>query len=160
MEAFALARVMHMLGVVLWIGGVAFVTTVLLPAVGRIKHPGERIAFFTEIERGFARQARITTVLTGASGFWLTALLHAWPRFHTPAYWWMTAMVGVWALFTVMLFVLEPMFLHRWFESRAQHDPEGTFRLVQRLHWGLLLVSLLTIAGAVAGAHGWLLGVG
>lgn len=33
MNEFALARVLHVLGVVLWIGGVAMVTTVLLPAV-------------------------------------------------------------------------------------------------------------------------------
>ena len=31
MNEFAFARVLHVLGVVLWIGGVAMVTTVLLP---------------------------------------------------------------------------------------------------------------------------------
>jgi hypothetical protein len=27
--------------------------------------------------------------------------------------------------------------------------------LVQRLHWALLLASLIAVAGAVAGSHGW-----
>jgi uncharacterized membrane protein len=37
MDPAIAARALHVLGVVLWIGGVAFVTTVLLPAVRRIK---------------------------------------------------------------------------------------------------------------------------
>ena len=41
----------------LWIGGVAMVTTGLLPAVRRFKSPAERIAFFVTIERRFAWQA-------------------------------------------------------------------------------------------------------
>lgn len=67
------------------------------------------------------------------------------------------AMVLVWALFTLVLFVLEPLFLHRWFSERVRHHPESTFTLVTRLHWVLLGISLVTVAGAVAGSHGYLL---
>ena len=62
---FILARVVHVLGVVLWIGGVAFVTTVLLPALRRTADPARRLALFEELEGRFAFQARIVTVLTG-----------------------------------------------------------------------------------------------
>lgn len=65
MEEMTIARVLHVLGVVLWIGGVAMVTTVLLPAAKRIKAPAERVLFFETVERGFGRQARITTLVTG-----------------------------------------------------------------------------------------------
>ena len=34
---------------------------------------------------------------------------------------------------------------------------ESTFTLVTRLHWVLLAMSLVTVAGAVAGSHGYLL---
>ena len=51
MNEFVLARVLHVLGVVLWIGGVAMVTTVLLPSVRRMKTPEERVAFFEAVER-------------------------------------------------------------------------------------------------------------
>ena len=156
MNEFALARTLHVLGVILWIGGVAFVTTVLLPAVGRLKTPDERVAFFENIEQGFARQARVTTLLTGLSGLWLVHLLGAWGRFGSTAFWWMHAMVAIWALFTLMLFVLEPLVLHRWFLERARRDPEGTFRRIQRLHWLLLSASFFPAAGAAAGSHGGL----
>ena len=77
-----------------------------------------------------------------------------WARFASARFWWMHGMVLVWLVFTVMLFALEPRALDRWFEARAERDPEGTFRLVQRLHYGLLTASLITVLGAVAGSHG------
>ena len=40
--------------------------------------------------------------------------------------------------------------------ERAQRDPAGTFRRIERLHRVLLTISLVTVLGAVAGAHGWL----
>jgi hypothetical protein len=60
----------------------------------------------------------------------------------------------VWIFFTIMLFVAEPLFLHRWFRTRAERDPEGTFALIWYLHWAMLAVSLVTVLGAVAGSHG------
>ena len=54
----------------------------------------------------------------------------------------------------IVLFVLEPLFLHDWFRRRTARDATATLRLVHRLHIGLLVLSLVTIAGAVAGAHG------
>ena len=62
----------------------------------------------------------------------------------------------VWLLFTLMLFVAEPLFLHRYFHARALVAPEPTFRLVERLHRLLLALSVLTVLGAVAGSHGFL----
>jgi uncharacterized membrane protein len=142
--------------VVLWIGGVAMVTTVLLPAAGRTKTSGERVSFFEAVERGFARQARITALVTGLSGLYLVYRLDLWRRFAQIEFWWMHAMVAVWAIFTLVLFVLEPLFLHRWLLERARRDPDSTFAGMARLHWLLLVVSLITVAGAVAGSHGYL----
>lgn len=158
MDDYYLARVLHVVGVVLWIGGVAFVTAVLLPAVKQMREPAERVEFFERMESGFARQARLTTLLTGLSGFYLVHSLGAWGRFADVHYWWMHAMVLVWGVFTLMLFVLEPLWLHRWFQARAQRDPEGTFSIIARMHWALLAASVITIAGAVAGSHGWIFG--
>jgi len=48
MNELALARV---LGVVLWIGRVAMVATVLLPAVQHYVNPGEQVEFFEDDDR-------------------------------------------------------------------------------------------------------------
>ena len=149
-----LARALHVLGVVLWIGGVGFVTTVLLPSVRRMKDPAERVAFFEAVEGRFAWQARATTLLVGGSGLYLVHAWDLWHRFAMAEYWWMHAMVLVWAIFSLMLFVAEPLFLHRWFLSRAAEKPAETFRLIQTLHWVLLTISLVTVFGATLGSHG------
>ena len=156
MESFVIARVLHVLGVVLWIGGVAMVTTVLLPAVRRMTEPEDRVRFFEEVERRFAGQARVTTLLTGLTGLYLVYRMDAWRWFLEPERWYLHGMVAIWALFTLLLFVLEPLFLHRLFLERARHDPEGTFRFIQIMHIALLSLSLIALLGGVAGAHGWL----
>ncbi|HXF15820.1 MAG TPA: hypothetical protein VN496_02390 [Burkholderiales bacterium] len=155
MADYFLVRALHIVGVVLWIGGVAFVTLVLLPAVKRLRMPVERVEFFEQVEAGFSRQAKFTTLLTGLSGFYLVHRLNAWQRFGDAQFWWMHAMVLVWVAFTLVLFVLEPWWLHRWFKARAQRDADGTFSIIARAHWALLAVSLITIAAAAAGSHGW-----
>jgi uncharacterized membrane protein len=151
------ARALHVLAVVLWIGGVGFVTTVMLPALRLLKSGEERLAFFDALERRFASQARITTVLAGLTGLYMLVRLDLWDRFLVASFWWMHAMVSVWLLFTLMLFVAEPVFFHRWLLLRATTAPEATFRLVERLHRFLLTLSIITVLGAVAGSHGFLL---
>lgn len=150
----ALARVIHVLAVVAWIGGVAMVTTVLLPAIRRSYPPDQRIAVFHRLEARFAQQARVTTVLAGASGFYMTWRFDAWTRFQSADFWWMHAMVLMWLVFTAMLFVLEPLVLEPALERRAIADADKTYRLIEWLHRFLLGFSLLTVAGAVAGTVG------
>jgi uncharacterized membrane protein len=157
MNEVAIARALHVTAIVFWIGGVAMVTTILLPAVRRLKSPPDRIAFFTVLEKKFAWQSRGSTLIAGLSGFYMIDRLELWYRFASPAFWWMHAMVGIWLVFTLMLFVLEPLFLHRWFLIRAEAAPESTFTLIQRLHWVLLALGLITILGATAGSHGFFL---
>jgi uncharacterized membrane protein len=156
MDDVTIARAIHVLAIVFWIGGVAMVTTVLLPAVQRFKSAEERVAFFERVERRFAWQARVTTLIAGVSGFYMVDRLGLWTSFFSIEYWWLIAMVSIWLLFTAMLFAAEPLFLNRWFEERAKLAPESTFVLIQRLHWVLLILSLITIFGAVAGTMGYL----
>ncbi len=154
MTDFGIARALHLVMVVLWIGGVGMVTTVLLPGIRRAYPPGERLGAFHAIEARFARQARWTTVLSGLSGVYMTWRVDAWDRFTSATFWWMHAMVLTWLVFTVMLFIAEPWFLDRLLHDRAAHDPVATWRVVERLHWVLLTLSLITVAGAAAGVAG------
>jgi uncharacterized membrane protein len=149
------ARIIHVLAIVHWIGGVAFVTTVLTPWVRRRESPERRLAVFLQFEAGFAAQARISVAVAGLSGFYLTWRLDAWARFASPTYWWMHAMLGLWLVFAVMLFVLEPFVLHRRLEHAiAAGASDRVFRRVERFHKVMLTLSALTILGAVGGSHG------
>jgi uncharacterized membrane protein len=157
MEYLTLARVLHVLAVVLWIGGVAMVTTVIIPAVKKMRSKEEQIETFERLEGRFSLQAKITTLITAITGFYMLYALNAWNRLLDLTFWWVHAMILVWLLFTIVLFILEPFFLHRIFRKYANQDPEKAFRIMHRAHWVLLLLSLITIFGAVAGSHGWYL---
>src|SRR6185312_5919300 len=52
------ARIVHVLSVVLWIGGVGFVTAVLFPAVRRTEPPERRLEAFGKFESLFGWQGR------------------------------------------------------------------------------------------------------
>lgn len=94
-------------------------------------------------------------MVTGLTGFYMLHVLDAWGRYQSLAYWWIHLMALVWLLFTVVLFVLEPLVLHRWFHEKAAADSERAFRLVHAMHVVLLALSLVAVAGGVAGAHGF-----
>ena len=147
---FVIARALHVIAVVLWIGGVAFVTTVVIPYLKNSHSPESRLHIFEVIEGKFSFQAKLTTLLTGLSGFYLQYVTNA----GTSIQWWVYPMVFIWAIFTIVLFVLEPLFLHNWFIRQAEIDSKKTFFILQVMHIVLLVISLIVVFVGVAGVHG------
>lgn len=156
MDDLTVARAVHVLAVIHWIGGVAFVTAVILPAIAAFEAPSRRFALFEAIEHRFSAQVKISVPVAGLSGAWMAWRLDAWSRFLEPAGWWLAAMALVWLLFMAILFVVEPLLLRGWFHGRVSADPAGAFRFVQRAHVILLLAGMTVAAAGVLGAHGLL----
>jgi uncharacterized membrane protein len=155
MDDVMIVRALHVLAVVVWIGGVAMTTTVLLPAVRQGELGTNWLQAFHVIERRFAWQARIAVIAVGVTGLYMSARLELWDRFTSVRYWWMHAMVCLWLLFTFVLFVAEPFVAARHFDKWATQAPRDAFKWLYRGHLALLAFSLITIFGAVAGSHGW-----
>ena len=148
MDDITIARAVHVLAVVHWIGGLSFVTAVILPIRDK--------ALFQEVERRFSAQVKVSVPLAGLSGLYMTWKLDAWTRFLQPASWWLTAMALLWLLFMAMLFVVEPLALRHGFAGRLSGDASGTLAVLQRAHSILLALGLAVVAAGVAGAHGLL----
>ena len=148
----SLARAIHILSVVVWIGGVSLVTTALLPAMkGR---PIEQwMREFDAAERRFAPQARVAVLLVLVSGLYMLYAYDLWGRFVDPRFWWMHLMVAVWLVFAMLLFVVEPLTIRR--EGRQAPSPAALTRLLW-MHRVLLALSLTAIFAAVGGSHGLL----
>jgi uncharacterized membrane protein len=143
------------LAVIVWIGGVSMATTAVLPlARSRSKPIGERFELFGAVERRFVWQARIATLLVAASGLYMVAASDLWDRFLFVQFWWMHAMVVVWLVFTVLLFVVEPFLVHGLVRRRVDAGDESVFVLLHAIHWVLLILSLVTAFAAVLGSHG------
>eukprot|EP01037_Dinobryon_pediforme_P017514 gene17514-17714_t len=150
-----LARALHVLAVVHWIGGLAFVTLIILP----MARQGAGMALFQAVEQRFSAQVRVSVPLAGASGLWMTYRLDLWARFNDPHFWWMSAMLGLWLIFMLLLFIIEPLFHHGFkapADARIASDEAApTLRKMAVGHKVLLLCAALTVLGAVAGAQGF-----
>ena len=147
---FIIARALHVIAVVLWIGGVAFVTTVLIPAIRNTQSPENRLNLFEALEGKFSFQAKLTTLVTGLTGFYMLYVMGVWSSMQ----WWVYLMIFIWIIFTVVLFVLEPLFLHKWFHQQAEENSDRAFIFLQVMHVVLLTISLAAVFGGVAGVHG------
>lgn len=154
MDDITLVRALHVLAVIHWIGGLAFVTLTTLPLARVASTANEGLDLFAAVELRFAAQVRISVPLVGATGLWMTYRLDAWDRFVDPVSWWMPAMLCMWLFFMLMLFVLEPL-LHDRFEKKARGDPASALRRMSHLHVLLLSLAAITALGAVAGSHGF-----
>lgn len=153
MSDMGVAIAVHMLAVIWWIGGLAFVTLVFLPAL-RHELDEDPHALLETIEQRFAPQARTALLLVGASGGYLLWRLGAWRWLALAQFWWLDAMIGYWVIFAALLFVIEPAgILDR--ALRQARSPSGAWRGMHALHLALLTLAVVIIAAATAGSHGW-----
>ncbi|MFV0476375.1 MAG: hypothetical protein ACK5ME_00915 [Parahaliea sp.] len=155
MNDLFLARILHMLAVVVWLGGVFMATAVILPAIRKNLFGSDKLASLHVVEYRFSWIARIAILIVGASGFYMTWKMQLWARFHNWHFWWMDAMVGVWAIFIFLLFIGEPVVLRRFFPRLVAANEDRAFAVLHWVHVTVLALALITVAGAVAGAHGW-----
>jgi uncharacterized membrane protein len=155
-DDFAIARALHVLALVHWIGGVAMVTTIVLPRARALADAHAALTAFETFEGPFAAQARFSILLAGLSGFYMLNKLQAWTLLFDSAFWWLTLMVAVWAVFALIVFVLEPLVVHRLFHDYAMRDKDRAFSLAIRLHAVALTISCVAIVAGVLGAQGTL----
>lgn len=155
MDTLTLARAIHVLSVVIWMGGVTFVTIVLIPTLRSASFKQDQLNIFNVIENQFAAIARLMVLLAGLSGLYMTYKLDAWSRFAEYSYFWMHAMVFVWLLFFLALFVIEPFFLRDHGRMVKSGNSIGSLKKTQIVHSIILVLSLITITVSVMGAHGY-----
>ena len=156
MNDLTIARAIHILSIVIWIGGVGFVTAVLIPTIRYSVHEKQQLSIFHEIENRFAFIARFAVVLAGLSGFYMVYVLNAWERFTQIRYFWIHAMVLLWLMFAFALFIIEPFMFKNHGRIVKDHGSIINLRKTEIVHWIIFIFSLATIFVSVLGAHGFL----
>ena len=92
--------------------------------------------------------------MAGASGLYMTYKLDAWDRFSQLQYFWMHAMVFLWILFFLALFIIEPFILKNHGRMVKDGHNISNLRKTQIVHLIILTLSLITVTVSVLGAHG------
>jgi uncharacterized membrane protein len=146
----------HVLGVVVWIGGVAFVTMIVFPMITKMEDSFEKVLFFQGIEHRFAGIAKSAVVVVGLTGGWLLYITGEWRILFSVAGIGPTLMLIVW-MFYLFVLLFEGRIFKMIFKGSAQQDSIKIFSLLSRFHWVVLGLSLLTIGVGVWAGHGGVL---
>ncbi len=150
-----LLMAIHVIGVVLWIGGVAFVTLIVFPMIMRMEGSFEKVMFFQGVEHRFAKIAKLCVLIVGITGVWLLYLTGEWRLLFEGSGIGPTLMVIVWAFYAFIL-LLEGKLFKIIFHGKAQQDTEKIFSRMTVFHWVVLGLSLLAIGVGVWAGHGGL----
>lgn len=143
----------HVLGVVIWIGGVSFVTIIVFPMLTRIEGSIEKVIFFQGVEHRFARIAKICVAIVGITGVWLLSITNGWSQLFTWRGIGITLMLVVWA-FYVLVLLFEGKLFKALFKDEAQQDMSKIFTKLTAFHWLVLALSLSAVFLGVFAGHG------
>ncbi|MBI1810931.1 MAG: hypothetical protein HY035_04100 [Nitrospirae bacterium] len=143
----------HVIGVILWIGGVAFVTMVVFPMIMRLENSLEKVLFFQGIEHRFAKIAKTSVVVVGVTGVLLLQITGKWNIMFKASGVGPTLMAVVW-LFYVLVLMFEGRLFKAIFSSEAQQDAAKVFYRLSVFHWVILGLSLLAVGVGVWAGHG------
>jgi len=143
----------HVLAVVIWIGGVAFVTMIVFPMIMRMEGSLEKVIFFQGMEHRFAKIAKTAVFITGLTGSWLLYLTGEWKILFTVQAIGPTVMLLVWTLYVLVL-LFEAKLFKLIFSGESQQDTAKIFSRLSAFHWVVLALSLLAVAIGVWAGHG------
>ncbi len=143
----------HVTTVVMWIGGVAFVTMIIFPLLLGMEDSFEKVLLFQRMENKFARQARIYAWTAGIAGGLLLYLTGEYRELFTMNAFGPTVMLVVW-FFYVMVLTFEKKIFGVLFSKPDKLDASKIFLSLNAFHWIILGISLSAVFIGVWTGHG------
>lgn len=152
-----LLTAIHVVSILLWIGGVAFVTIVVFPLILRMEGSLEKALFFQGVEHRFSRIVVTPCILVSLiTGVTLLLLTGEWKILFSLSDLGPTVMILVWVLYVVIL-LSERRIFRAIFIQKESARIETVFRRLTVFHWFILGLSLLAVFVGVLAAHGGIL---
>ncbi|MCC6544173.1 MAG: hypothetical protein IT392_06670 [Nitrospirae bacterium] len=152
-------HIIHLLTVIIWIGGLSFITIIIIPMLIKWDDPLQKVLTFQRIEHRFAPVARVYNVITGLTGF-VMVYLTGWHKLYLTAKGLpLLIMTLIWLIWFIMLFGLEPLIvkkmLDRMVKSGVKIEIEAVFSRMNAMHWILLTLSLAASVAGIVFAHSY-----
>jgi len=144
--------IIHVICVIIWIGGVAFVTMVIFPMVYRTEGSLEKALLFQGVEHRFAGMVKWLIALVGATGFWLLSAKYGFFILREPRGFGVLIMLFAWTLYTAVL-LFERTLFGKLFADPEKIDMNKALRMINVMHWFLLVISFSAVAGGVWFGH-------
>ncbi len=147
------ALIIHVISIVIWIGGVAFVTMITFPMIQRADNSLEQVLMFQGVEHRFSKIAKIMVILVLLSGLYLIKDKYDFRISNLNFGVWV--MIVLWTVYASLLFFLEKLIFKKLFtrSSEKQLDTRQVFFALQIFHWFVLSLSFFAIAAGIWTAH-------
>ena len=143
----------HVVTILLWIGGVAFVTIIIFPLIQRMGSSFDAVMLFQGVEHRFARHARMYVAVAGITGFLLLFLMGLQRLLFTKEGIGITLMLIAWAFYLLVL-LFEKRIFSKVFGKPEKFETKQVFRALGAFHWFVLGLSLLAVFAGVWQGHG------
>lgn len=143
----------HVITIVLWIGGVAFVTIIIFPMLLRMEGSIEKVIFFQGVEHRFAKLAKIYVTIAGVTGFLILYINNGYAILFTSDGIGITLMLIAW-LFYVLVLLFEKKIFMKLFSQPEKLDTAKIFFRLSLFHWVILVLSLVAVGAGVWTGHG------
>lgn len=146
----ALFKLLHLLCVVVWVGGLFFSYMVLRPSIGQLLKLPERMRLWDRVLNRFFNWVWLAVFLLLASGFYLIYLgggIAAMPRFvHL-------MLLGGIMMILIFIYVFFSCYVrfNMLVEEKEWHQAEEALAAIRKLVAVNLAIGLLTIAAGVVG---------
>lgn len=144
--------IVHIIGVIIWIGGVAFVTTVIFPMMYHTEGSLEKALLFQRVEHRFAGMVRWLIVIVGATGFWLLSGRYGFGVLFQARGIGILIMLAAWTFYTGVL-LSERKIFGRIFADPEKIDMDRALKIINAMHWFLLTISFIAVAAGVWFGH-------
>lgn len=156
---YAILKTLHVLAIVVWVGGMVFAHFFLRPAVARLEPP-VRLRLMHDVLGRFFRVVLVASLLTLASGVWMLGrvarqVVQSGGSFQMPLAWTVMAVLGV-AMVAIFLHIRFALYRRLERAVAAEEWAAGGQALAQIRQWvavnlglgtAVLLVTLLRAAG-------------
>lgn len=144
--------IIHVVCIIIWIGGVTFVTTVVFPMMYRTEGSLEKALLFQGVEHRFAFMVKWILGIVFVTGFWLLSARQGIAVLGQFKGLGIAIMIFAWALYTTVLLSERKVFA-RIFADPEKVDMNKALKMINAMHWVLLTASYSAVAAGLWFGH-------
>jgi uncharacterized membrane protein len=145
--------IIHIICVIIWIGGVTFVTTVIFPMMYMTEGSLEKALMFQRVEHRFAGMVKWLVAIVGITGLWMLYAKYGFGILVQTRGIGIATMIFAWTLYTTIL-LSERKIFGRILADPEKIDMDQALKLINIMHWFLVVISYSAVAGGVWFGHG------
>lgn len=137
----------HVLSMVMWIGGVTFVTMIIFPVLSRMEDSMAKVSFFIGFEKRFQLLAKILIIIVGLTGLLLFLQRGGFGGLTSEESFLLGYKFFIWLFYLVLLFGAEKRLMATLISPNT--TPEKAFKKLSIFHWIVMILSLIAIMAGI-----------